>query len=1393
MSMSHCECQKRQSNWVFSCLPTQCQCPGPDEIIAVMEAMNSEPDTQELIKELYSLLQRNTKGALPVVLKFLSSTQMTPAHRTAVLQAVERLLCETGAALLDEPLAKSTVSVGLKEMTMSPNWLPNWQQAGSNIVVSVVRDHYHTTMDMVLSYIQPGELPHHALLQAVSDISCNCILEIATDMGKILELLVPLLPLAKNKKMKAMIPFVLGSLCESWTQYQSQAPADNILDVSQHFNSSYDIMSSWLPTTDLMVTEAVVLAFGPMCRFLSRDTLQSNLLGMVYAFLPLYAVECNFQYSRINKSLSLIVEAGLQKARQVLYCHLNYVMIVMHSEICKSFDPPEDERYIYLIQSFIDLAKIFPQKVLEFVLDLVDSPVEQNQLGSLTLLFNIVHQDYVSKHLKEYVLKSFTETLGNPSNKVKCLQSKVLMEMEKRGYLGLEGTVVALQYIVKNCALADDITKSSRDHFNNSTVRHSFEAVLCCWCTDDTVTEMLWSNLLKFISWRICSDALPVLCKHLNVLYSRLTEKGYSLISNFEEMGYPASPDNMLIRLLLGASQSLRGGHECLTLLHSLSPIIHPRLHSVWEHLIPPLARSLTESQGEEILLEQWQEGLYVLLSNTLSSVADEAWACSLTKAMTRGICTLISTSEEKAFLCQCVGVAVQHVSHQDTVRDVLQDSLLGVRYERPVEREGLAVLMGLCASAHPDVVLSVLEGVEKTDPEIYCSELCSESDFTIALILCYGHVALKAPGGLLHQRMETDFFGRIRHFTTKDSSIRLTLCRSVGMISQAVLSSSHTETPSFPAKAQLLETMMTFIKEEPSDPLSSPVRLLALRTCVTLSCFNPVLPDVHNTLLHICAKAVLTFSPEDSSGPEPQVLYSDLAEALLDLLLHTLQQNITPARLQEALEPVQAWLSSAHTWERVRAIEITKALLLFYLENFNPMNNLMFPVGELLGLLFPRCCDTEPSVREKAMECVITVLDIWMRGEGGAHKSCAKYLNALKESVFMELDQGTVRVSCSAVTQLVSQLLPQHQLKIMVRGLFDRLLLDSQPSCSSAACITITHLFQAQSKKLASMFPDILHVFVCCWTLDESVRECLRDGIVCLASHNLKHTISFLLTCTSHCESSLKEVWQALSASQVAPKIVKHLADYLCLTKGKKMGDLALTLAAQDSNLAQQETQVEPVVLRSLSGLMTIMSDWEKSQAKLLLPYVYQRAKLCLESETHEVRRACMLLLGQLVRLGSGDADMKKEVHTSLVILLLNLSDPIPEVTQACRTALMASVPLMGFQVISAFLEESLSQDKELNVTQFIKDMASIMIKTFPSQVSLYQNCALKLARSRWAWVRESAAIFIGLLVQQQQKSLCSCLAIRRARQGLRVLLQDQETQVQERAAESMRILSQP
>ncbi|MBN3325329.1 K1586 ligase, partial [Atractosteus spatula] len=222
----------------------------------------------------------------------------------------------------------------------------------------------------------------------------------------------------------------------------------------------------------------------------------------------------------------------------------------------------------------------------------------------------------VKEALKEYVLMSFVASLHNPSNQVKYLESQVLIAMGQKGYLGLGGTVLALEYIVKNCALADDTTQAEQS-VSSSTVRQSFEAVLACWCADDSVAEkvvlicskcvdeleagvacvllcscqMLWPYLLNFLTWRSYSNALLTLCQNLSVLHRRLREKSPSFLSDFDELDFLASPDIFMVRLLLGASQPHRGGRECLSLLQSLGPVIHPQLPSVWEPLIPPLAR----------------------------------------------------------------------------------------------------------------------------------------------------------------------------------------------------------------------------------------------------------------------------------------------------------------------------------------------------------------------------------------------------------------------------------------------------------------------------------------------------------------------------------------------------------------------------------------------------------------------------------------------------------------------------------------------------------------------------------------------------------------------------------------------------------------------------------
>ncbi|MBN3314586.1 MROH1 protein, partial [Atractosteus spatula] len=260
-----------------------------DEVLAVLEGMSSADEEfgKNLVEELLSLLQMNTKGTLPVILGFLESPQ--PA---------------------------------------------------SNIVVCGVRYHYDSTMDMVLSYFQPGVLPHHTLLNALGDISRNCSRDIARDIVRLLDLLVAVLPLAVTNKMKAMMAFALEGLYESWAKFQG--PGQCVQDCSTQVMISFDVVHRWLPSSEPKVTAAIVLALAAMCCLLPEEKFQCELPAVLQAFQPLYAAELDVSYSRINKidsnvlffqSLSVLVEAAVSKARPVLESQLEQLLTMVHAHV----------------------------------------------------------------------------------------------------------------------------------------------------------------------------------------------------------------------------------------------------------------------------------------------------------------------------------------------------------------------------------------------------------------------------------------------------------------------------------------------------------------------------------------------------------------------------------------------------------------------------------------------------------------------------------------------------------------------------------------------------------------------------------------------------------------------------------------------------------------------------------------------------------------------------------------------------------------------------------------------------------------------------------------------------------------------------------------------------
>ncbi|MBN3311637.1 MROH1 protein, partial [Atractosteus spatula] len=209
--------------------------------------------------------------------------------------------------------------------------------------------------------------------------------DIARDVVRLLDLLVPVLPLDETNKMKAMMSFALEGLYESWEKFQG-------------------------PGWKGKVTEAIVLALAAMCSLFPEEKLECELPAVLQAFQLLYAAEQDISYSRINKivsnvlffqSLSVLVEAAVPKARPVLESQLEQLLHMVHAQVCASFKcpgKPEEERSASLVQTFCILAGEFPGRVLEFSMSKLDNLEEQSQLGSLTILAQRVGEGERIRH-----------------------------------------------------------------------------------------------------------------------------------------------------------------------------------------------------------------------------------------------------------------------------------------------------------------------------------------------------------------------------------------------------------------------------------------------------------------------------------------------------------------------------------------------------------------------------------------------------------------------------------------------------------------------------------------------------------------------------------------------------------------------------------------------------------------------------------------------------------------------------------------------------------------------------------------------------------------------------------------------------------------------------------
>ncbi|KAF7651228.1 hypothetical protein LDENG_00113910 [Lucifuga dentata] len=1171
--------------------------------LALLDAANDKDlEVQEQVrKSMLTLGKQQPDRVLAMCQDYLlKHPKLLVSHRVVILQTIE-LIVISRIEEISCPRIKSIISLASDEMTRSKEVVPDWQQAASNILVAVGNKHINDIMEAILSKFQPGVLPHFFVVQTLANLSDSNVYGMVPFLNAIVGTMLPMLNMAKQDNMKWVFSSALYHFSESILEYLAnldKAPDPTVRKdtFSSEIYSAFDILfSNWFQSREPKLRLTVAEAVGSMCHLMASDKLEEQIPKLLPAMLSLY--KKNNEHYIISKSLCQVLDASVNMGSRVLETQLDSLLFALHQQVSAPVDysnPPTVKNHNEVLRCFSLLAKSFPDRLVLFVLQKLENSNERSRMGSLAVLRHLINSITSTMESKKLlILASIRQPMADHSNKVKKHVVHVISAMAHHGYLELEGGELLVRFIVQHCALPNTYQHGQRpadpEEVTNEALRAMCDNTLHLLTTTvGRLADVLWPKLLYYLTPPQFSNATTPLCKSLIVLGNKKkNNQDPSFNIDISQRVNLPSPQTLMIRLLVNAAfpfNSRDHGAPSLSLLHILSINIHPKAEVLWDKEIPPLLSILEESTAESLNKKQWDEKLLKFLSKTLATIDEDKWACQLAAEATHYLSTYNNALEEKSFLYRCIGMTLQQCYNKEMVKKQLQEILLTARHIDAIEREGVAMGVGLCANSHLEGTLAKLDEFGKSDafkrsPSIF-NLLKERNEVEVekvksTLILCYGQVALNAPPEQIVNRIDQDILRCIsKHFSTKvlgikvetkDLTMKLSLIQSVGLIAKAISECVKKQGYVFSRKQELITVMLDFIRAEPADTLRTPVRHLVMTTCAYLIPLEPASNENESfDLLKVCVNSVFSLPPETHTPEKTKeeeildpkqrkALYKDTLAALQEVLKSVLAKDPTPDGLQSIFKHIESWLSSSLDHERERAVRATAHILDYYLDNLTVKNMVSFHnLGALLGRLSPRCSDPQPAIRIAAVNCIYTLLNIQLQYEGFAldyRDEAVESLLPLRDRL-ENPDHSILYKTCSDLTKVMSKCLPQQQLTTLVFMLFEGLV-DSQANCCRASSVILNTLLKNRGGRLQDLVPEILEVLHLRLQsiIDDQVRVAVGQTVLILASQHLQTVINTLINQPLPYDNWTSEMWMALGADPIiASQIIETVMEKLLI-----------------------------------------------------------------------------------------------------------------------------------------------------------------------------------------------------------------------------------------------------
>ncbi|XP_043849240.1 maestro heat-like repeat-containing protein family member 2A [Dromiciops gliroides] len=1076
---------------------------------------------------------------------------------------------------LDEECVQTLVNLASKEMREIQE-IEGYllAETASDTLVALSRNHFNLVMYELQHHLKPLILTDEFVLITLANLANANVFEFMPYMGITLATIFTMLRLANGAKMRQVFCSAMETFCEA-IQFYLKHWEDSVYPImtGEHFMNKLlpmyrHFVTVWLRSENTEVKLAVIKSLRPMLSLLLPI---EELREQVYDYIPLLLAEYQGSVEAlfITQILRQILEVSVSSNTPVPKMQLHTIFTELHTQVCSkapALQQFSSENLAEVVQCFIALARSYPDELMKFFRNQMQTGKEAIRVGTLTLLRAVLSADVpeMNSRTLHFAVKVVRNALCDPRAKVKLAILRVIGQLAISGYQervrGWGLRYVSLQLILSTYKLMNRQESCSQADLEEKMVHKvTMDTVRIITASVSGVINEFWLKLLGYIMETEYTEALTPICISLTNLAERQRQQKESKanVGRSGQVELPA-PQKLLARLLVLLSAPYKGegrGVAMLQLLKTLHQNIAPAMADLWEVEIPALIQYLEEHTQYTWNQKTWEDKLIQFLRNSLKRTQGTTWSLRLSRELNHQIVSYESPSVEKAFLYRALGFTLAAGQEADKVETQLMELLHKTDYGNDFDREGAILCLGLCARGQVVTVLHVLqefeEKIQETEDSWHISAWRSDHPWRrevvkSALMVMYSSVAAHCHPRMLLSRVEKDITKKIlHHYATscQDVSLKLAFVQSVIQICLAIQALGKVDFD-YTYKAELTANLMVILKMEPLDSLVSPVRCLTMTALWHLSKLRPPFTlEENHELMDRSVQCVFPLPPPEEDSEQVKMLYENSMSALMRLMQSLLERELDPKGLQETFHLLEKWLHSEKDWERERAVMLSLHLLQVYREGVTiliPLKSGQF--GTLIGLLAPHTCDSQVRTRQCTIDVICCLLDLHAARPWSIQDTVTEKLLLDIKDELKTTDGEKIYALSSRVAKVISKDVRWEELLILLQSACESLGATNLAH-DKAAVTWLSTVLRLRGHELEDKVPEILSTILAHLpsVLHPDVRRPLVEAVLLLAHSYQETVITSLLRQPLPLDSNITELWEALAEDSTLARKILH------------------------------------------------------------------------------------------------------------------------------------------------------------------------------------------------------------------------------------------------------------